>query len=70
MSDPAPSLKDLTELAQQTMAAHGYLPTDAFVSSAGKLLQRLSDPLSAAFTTDPKISYEDMLQRCAHHGFA
>ena len=70
MSDPAPSLKDLTELAQQTMAAHGYLPTDAFVSRAGKLLQRLSDPLSAAFVVDPKISHEDMLQRCTHHGSA
>lgn len=70
MSDLAPSSQDLTELAQQTMAAHGYLPTDAFISSAGKLLQRLSDPLSAALMVDPKISYEDMLQRCAHHGSA
>jgi hypothetical protein len=70
MSDLAPSLQDLTELAQQTMAAHGYLPGDAFISTAGKLLQRLSDPQPATFTVDPKISYEDMLQRCAHHGSA
>jgi len=70
MSNPASSLQDMTALAQQTMAAHGYVPADARISSAGKLLQRLADPSPVAATTDLDISHEAMLKRCAVHGSA
>lgn len=68
MSDRAQSLQDFTDLAKQTLVAHGLSPADALVQSAGKMLQRLAD--STTTTPSPTPTHEDMLRRCASHDAA
>ena len=67
----AQTLQDFTELAKQTLVEHGLAPTDAQVQSAGKMLQRLADPI----TTSPSapsstLTHEDTLRRYASHDAA
>ena len=72
MSDRAQSLQDFTDLAKQTLVAHGLSPADALVQSAGKMLQRLADPTTTtpSSTASPTLTHEDMLRRCASHDAA
>jgi hypothetical protein len=72
MSDRAQTLQDFTELAKQTLVEHGLVPADALVHSAGKMLQRLADPITASPSSAPTstLSHEDMLRRCASHDAA
>ena len=70
----AQTLQYFTELAKQTMVDHGLVPADALVQSAGKMLQRLADPittsLSASSAPSSTLTHEDMLRGCASHGAA
>jgi hypothetical protein len=68
MSDHPASLQDFIELAQHTMAGHGYAPAESLVQGAGKMLRRLADPVPATDWVGMEISHEDMLQRSAVHG--
>lgn len=74
MSDRAPSLQDFTELAKQTLVGHGLAPADVLVQSAGKMLQRLADPVMTAPSSSSaaavSLTHADMLRRCASHGAA
>ena len=74
MSDRAQTLQDFTELAKQTLVEHGLAPTGAQVQSAGKMLQRLADPittsLSASLAPSSALTHEDMLRRYASHDAA
>jgi hypothetical protein len=68
MSDHPASLQDFIELAQHTMAGHGYAPADSLLQGAGKMLQRLADPVPSTVWADIETSHDEMLQRCAVHG--
>jgi hypothetical protein len=74
MSDRAQTLQDFTELAKQTLLGHGLAPADALVQSAGKMLQRLADPISTSPSSvsiaNATLTHEDMLRRCASHDAA
>jgi hypothetical protein len=74
MSDRAQTLQDFTLLAKQTLVDHGLVPADALVQSAGKMLQRLADPIapfpSSSSAPSSTLTHEDILRRCASHGAA
>lgn len=74
MSDRAQTLQDFTELAKHTLVAHGLAPAEAVVQSAGKMLQRLADPMSTSPSSSPApastLTHDDMLRRCASHAAA
>jgi hypothetical protein len=67
-------LQDFTELAKRTLVEHGLVSTDAQVQSAGKMLQRLADPIttspSSSSAPSSTLNHEDMLRRCASHDAA
>ncbi len=74
MSDSAQTLQDFTELVKQTWVDQGFAPADALLQSAGKMLQRLADPIttssSSVSAVNSELTHEDMLRRCASHDAA
>jgi hypothetical protein len=70
MVHSAQHLQDFIVLAQTTLGQHGVVTGDAALQSAGKMLQRLADPLPAPQGADSSLTHEAMLQRCASHDIA
>ncbi len=70
MVHSAQHLQDFIVLAQTTLSQHGVVAGDAALQSAGKMLQRLADPLPAPQVADSSLTHEAMLQRCASHDIA
>jgi hypothetical protein len=66
MSTPAQCSQDFIELAKQTFAENGFVPSPALIQSTGKTLARLVvDVVSSPVAQTLSLSHEDMLRRCA-----
>jgi hypothetical protein len=67
MSTPAPCAQDFIELAKQSFAEKGFVPSPALLQSTAKALARLVvEVVSSPVAQTLSLSHEDMLRRCAH----